>query len=87
MGWTRALFPPELVEVSKGHGRLERRGLRASSALNQYLAGPDAPSPFPHVGQVLRISREVFALDGTRSPRRLPMGSPALRQNEPTRPG
>ncbi len=54
-----------LVEVSGGHGRLELRRLQDSSALNQYLAGPDALSPFPHVGQVLRISREVFALDGT----------------------
>ncbi|MDA8395459.1 MAG: ISAs1 family transposase [Candidatus Dormibacteraeota bacterium] len=51
--------------MSKGHGRLERRGLQASSALNEYLAGPDAPSPFPHVGQVFRIRREIFTLDGT----------------------
>ena len=51
--------------MSQGHGRLERRGLQTSSALNEYLAGPDAPSPFPHVGQVLRIRREIFTLDGT----------------------
>ena len=35
------------------------------AALNEYLAGPDAPSPFPHGGQVFRIRREIFTLDGT----------------------
>ncbi len=42
----------ELVEVSKDHGRLERRGLKATSTLNHYLAGPDvlAAPVDDHVG-------------------------------------
>ncbi len=48
----------------KGHGRVERRALQASTALNRYLAGPDAPAPFRHRAQVFRIQRDVFDLDG-----------------------
>jgi hypothetical protein len=41
--------------IEKGHGRLERRELLASTALNDYL-------DFPHVAQVCRIEREVLEL-------------------------
>ncbi len=39
-----------MVEVGKVHCRLARRGLQAGSALTEYLAGPEAPSPFAPVG-------------------------------------
>lgn len=40
---------------NKGHGRLERRTLTASSMLNDYL-------DWPYVGQVFRIHRQVTSL-------------------------
>jgi hypothetical protein len=43
--------------LDKGHGRLERRALFASTALNDYV-------DFPHVAQVCRIEREVIELNG-----------------------
>lgn len=41
--------------VDKGHGRLETRSLRASTALNGYV-------DFPHCGQVFRLERERVCL-------------------------
>ena len=41
--------------LDKGHGRLERRELLASTALNDYV-------DFPHVAQVCRIERDVLEI-------------------------
>lgn len=38
--------------MDKGHGRIERRMLRTTTALNAYL-------DFPHVGQVYQIERQT----------------------------
>lgn len=44
-------FPPEEVDYDKGHGRIEIRKIRSSTALNDYLE-------FPYLGQVFRIERD-----------------------------
>lgn len=44
------LFPPPHVTTDLGHGRIERRTVSASTALNGYLT-------FPHVAQVVRVER------------------------------
>ncbi len=44
--------PPEHTTLDKGHGRIEQRTIRTTTALNDYL-------DFPHVGQVCRIERQV----------------------------
>ncbi len=49
---TGRLFPPEHTTLDKGHGRIEQRSLRTTTALNAYL-------DFPHVGQACRIERRV----------------------------
>ena len=49
------IFPLRAETLDKGHGRLERRTLLASTALNHYL-------DFPHVAQVCRLEREVLEL-------------------------
>lgn len=51
------IFPPEYVTTEKGHGRIEVRKIRTSTALNDYVA-------FPHVAQVCRIERITYKLDG-----------------------
>jgi predicted transposase YbfD/YdcC len=51
----RRIFPLRAETLDKGHGRLERRTLRASTVLNDYV-------DFPHVAQVCRIEREVIEL-------------------------
>ena len=44
--------------VNKGHGRIEKRGIRASSMLNDYL-------DWPHVQQVFEIKRHIrYIRDG-----------------------
>jgi hypothetical protein len=53
--WRRRISPLCAETLDKAHGRLERRVLRASTALNDYVE-------FPHVGQVCRIEREVIEL-------------------------
>lgn len=45
--------PPQVETTDKGHGRLEKRELWASEALNGYVQ-------FPHVGQVFTIRRTVW---------------------------
>lgn len=42
-----------VTRVSKGHGRVEKRTLLVSTALNDYL-------DWPHVTQVFRVEREVW---------------------------
>jgi len=51
------IFPPPQVEHQRGHGRLETRIIRTSTALNGYLN-------FPHVAQVFRIDRSRADLNG-----------------------
>lgn len=51
------LFPPQHQTVDKGHGRLEQRAIRTSTALNDYV-------DFPHVGQVFCIRRTTTDLEG-----------------------
>jgi hypothetical protein len=46
-----AIFPPVHQTVDKGHGRIETRCIRTSTALNGYL-------DFPYCGQVFRLERE-----------------------------
>jgi len=41
-----------VIQVEKAHGRIEKRQVQTSTALNDYL-------DFPHVHQVLRIERWV----------------------------
>ena len=45
------------METDKGHGRVETRSVQVSTVLNDYVK-------FPHVGQVCRIERTVWNLDG-----------------------
>ena len=52
----RRIFPLRVETLDKGHGRLARRQLLASTALNDYVN-------FPPVAQVCRLEREtVFAI-------------------------
>lgn len=51
------IFPPEYVTVNKGHGRIEVRKIKTSTALNSYVT-------FPYVAQVCRIHRITYNLDG-----------------------
>lgn len=53
------IFPPPHVERDKGHGRIEKRTIQTSDALNEYLK-----SVFPYVGQVFRITRVTTNLQG-----------------------
>jgi predicted transposase YbfD/YdcC len=46
--------------MEKGHGRLERRSIQTSTALNEYL-------DFPCVGQVFKITRTVVELKTSQS--------------------
>jgi len=43
-------FSSEIVDYDKGHGRIEIRKIRCSTALNDYLT-------FPYIGQVFRLTR------------------------------
>jgi predicted transposase YbfD/YdcC len=51
------IFPPLHTEYDKGHGRIETRSIRTSTALNDYLN-------FPYVGQVFKINRITTDLNG-----------------------
>lgn len=51
----RAIFPPMHQTVDKGHGRLETRSIRVSTALNGYL-------DFPYCRQVFRLDRERISV-------------------------
>lgn len=46
--------------TNKGHGRIETRTIRVSTALNDYL-------DFPHVKQVAHLNRQVTNLDGSKA--------------------
>jgi len=63
--------------VNKGHGRLERRRIWASSDLRGYL-------DFPHAEQVFVIEREVRDLDGTLQHCELAYGVTSLATAEAT---
>jgi len=53
------IFPPPYFEHDKGHGRIEKRSIQVSDALNEYL------EPFlPYIGQVFRITRVTTDLKG-----------------------
>jgi len=47
------LSPPQHSTLDKGHGRIEERTIRTTTALNGFLN-------FPHVGQAFLIERHVF---------------------------
>lgn len=49
---------PVHTDHDKGHGRIETREIRTSTALNEYIN-------FPHVGQVFRLERSTTDLDGS----------------------
>jgi hypothetical protein len=51
------IFPPEYKTTDKGHGRIEIRKIKTSTALNEYIE-------FPYVAQVCRIERITYNLDG-----------------------
>jgi len=53
----KGIFPPAYTETEKGHGRVETRSIQTSTVLNDYVK-------FPHVGQVCRIGRVAWNLDG-----------------------
>ena len=57
-GWPPRCFPPAHQTVDRGHGRIERRTI-------QTAAVPDTVR-FPHARQVLVLTRQVTALDGSR---------------------
>jgi hypothetical protein len=47
---SRKFFPPQLLEVEKGHGRIEWRGIEVRDVTPAQMG-------FPHVAQVARIDR------------------------------
>lgn len=51
------LFPPQYETLDKGHGRIERREIWTSVAINDHV-------DFPHVGQVFCIRRTTTDLEG-----------------------
>ena len=53
--WDPRIFPPPYTTTEKAHGRIERRSVRASSALADYLE-------FPYVQQVIRVERTTWSL-------------------------
>lgn len=57
--------------VDKGHGRLERRSIQVSTALNGYVR-------FPYVGQVFKIRRTVLELKTGRTRTELVYGLTSL---------
>jgi len=50
--------PPQHVDVTKGHGRIETRAIWTSADLNGYAT-------FPFLAQVFRVERTVTTLPGT----------------------
>ena len=67
------IFPPPYVEIDKGHGRIEKRSIQASNALNEYLE-----PLFPYVGQVFRITRITTDLKGNNFQKRVHYGITSL---------
>lgn len=67
------IFPPPHVEYDKGHGRIEKRTIQASDALNKYF------QPFfPYVGQVFRITRLTTDLKGKNPQKHVHYGMTSL---------
>lgn len=52
-----SFFPSEHKDYDKGHGRIETRKIRCSTALNDYIK-------FPYLAQVFRIERITTDIDG-----------------------
>ena len=67
------IFPPPYVEIDKGHGRIEKRSIQASNALNEYLE-----PLFPYVGQVFRITRITTDLKGNNFQKQVHYGITSL---------
>ncbi len=72
--------PPEhdfrrATTIDKGHGRLEQRTLTTSSLLNEYL-------PWPGLGQVFEIEREVIELSSQRRRHEIGYGITSLTRAE-----
>lgn len=61
--------------VNKAHGRIEKRSILVSQALNDYL-------DWPHVAQVFRIDREVWHAQGQRKTRQAVYGLTSLTPQE-----
>lgn len=57
MIWQKRIFPPPYTTLDKGHGRIEKRTIQTSTALNDYLE-------FPYVAQVIRVNRVFTDLKG-----------------------
>ncbi len=60
---------------SKGHGRIEKRTIFVSQALNDYL-------DWPYVAQVFRLEREVWHDHGTRKTRQVVYGLTSLSRQQ-----
>jgi len=58
-------------QITKGHGRIEKRTIIVSQALNAYL-------DWPYVAQVFRLEREVWYADGKRKTREIVYGLTSL---------
>ena len=64
-------FPSEHVDYDKGHGRIETRKIRCSTALNDYIE-------FPYLGQVFRIERTTTDLNGEKRRKEIAYGITSL---------
>ncbi len=51
------IFPPPETVIDKGHGRIEKRTIRTTTALNDYIN-------FPYLEQVARVERVRMDLEG-----------------------
>jgi predicted transposase YbfD/YdcC len=60
---------------TKGHGRIEKRTIFVSQALNDYL-------DWPYVAQVFRLEREVWHAQGQRKTRQVVYGLTSLSQRQ-----
>lgn len=66
-------FQMAAEKTSKAHGRIEKRTILVSQALNDYL-------DWPHVAQVFRLEREVWHDQGRRKTREVVYGLTSLTQ-------
>jgi predicted transposase YbfD/YdcC len=64
-------FQMAVSKPTKGHGRIEKRTILVSQALNDYL-------DWPHVAQVFRLEREVWRDHGQRKTRKVVYGLTSL---------
>lgn len=70
-------FPSEEIDYDKGHGRIEIRKIRSSTALNDYLE-------FPHCSQIFRIERTRKNLNGENIRKEISYGITSLSTNQAT---